>query len=202
MSTIRPGDDYDDEATKMAAEMEKDVKAALAAQAAVAPATPAPLPPTPGVKPPAVSWEESLKAVGLTTDQAQVILTSMLTQGYYERAFPIYGGRLVVRLRTRDAYCRQRVVDALDETRTLAEDVQNAVKLRLTLAGSLSVLGPDVLEHSKPGDGALKQRELFDARLARVDRIPDAMIDACYVALVHFDRAVYAALSNGAPSGF
>lgn len=199
MSTIRPGDDYDAAALSLATQMEQDVKNALSTSA---PSPPAPSEQAAPVKPPVVTWETTLKDVGLTPEQAQAILTSMVTHGYYEREFPLYRGQIVLRLRTRDAYCRQRVVDARDETRTLDKDVQNAVTLRLSLAGSISALGGDVVEHSKPGDGPLRQRELFDTRLARVDRIPDAMLDACYVALVHFDRAVYAALSNGAPSGF
>jgi hypothetical protein len=55
------------------------------------------------------TWEDRVKAAGLTMDQALEILDALIEKGFYEKTIPLYGGRRPVVLRTRDAYCPIRM---------------------------------------------------------------------------------------------
>jgi hypothetical protein len=91
------------------------------------------------------TWEDRVKAAGLTMDQALEILDALIEKGFYEKTIPLYGGRRPVVLRTRDAYCRQRVANALDTLRTNDPRVHSQTTLRICLAGSLVQFGKKAL---------------------------------------------------------
>jgi len=166
---------------------------------------PAPSPAQPGEaqagpeKP--LTWEERIKLAGLNEDQAFKILDSILANGYYEHSFSLYGGRMTVKLRSRDGAHRQRVADALDQLRTNDPRVHGQTMSRLFLAGSLVSYGPKTMPMAEGGD-SLAVSKAFEERLKFIDSLPDPMIDTLYGLSAQFDGWVFAALSNGAPSGF
>jgi hypothetical protein len=150
-------------------------------------------------KPP--TWEERLAAVELTPDQAFVILDAVLEKGFYERTFPLYGGRISVTLRTRDGSHRQRVANALDELRTNDPRVHGQVMSRMFLAGSLVRFNKDTLDMAEDGDSRAKETA-FQSRLAYVDKLSDPVLDTLFDLIARFDGWTFASLSNGAPTGF
>ena len=192
--TRRPGE-YADE--KQLADEEKlaqtmlDESAATEAPKATAPEAPR-----------AETWEDRVKASGLTTEQALEILDAMIEKGFYEKTIPLYGGRRALVLRTRDAYCRQRVANALDTLRTNDPRVHSQTTLRICLAGSLVQFGKKTLAFAPPDADLDAQEAAFNERLRYVDGLGDPFLDTLYATLSQFDRWTYAALSNGAPTGF
>lgn len=183
----------------IAAQMEAEVQATLTPVAAAPPPPPA----TPAAPEAPLTWEQRVERAGLTPDQAHLILTKILTEGYFERAFTIYG-KLPVVLRSRDGYARQRLLEISDSFRIADPRVQQEIYWRVALAGSLVKLNTETFAHLPPTErDPVKIDAAFTARLAAVDRIPDAMLEGTLFPLIsRFDAWVYAALSNGAPSGF
>lgn len=159
--------------------------------------------PTPTAPPKALTWEERVKAAGLSEDQAHLILTEILTKGYFERTFTVYG-RVPVVLRTRDAYARRRLLEIYDQYRIADPNVQRELYLRVALAGSIVKFANVTYAHVDLNErDPAKVDEAFTARLHAVDRLPDPVLEETLYPLVsRFDAWVYAALSNGAPSGF
>lgn len=187
-ATLKPGETAPADAGAQATQA---TQAAQAAQGAAA-APPKPL-----------TWEERVKAAGLTEDQAHHILTEVLTKGHFERTFTVYG-RVPVVLRTRDAFARRRLLEIYDQYRIADPGVQRELYLRVALAGSLVKFANVTYAHVDPNErDPAKVDEAFTARLHAVDRLPDPVLEETLFPLVsRFDQWVYAALSNGAPSGF
>lgn len=150
-------------------------------------------------KPP--TWEERLAAVELSPEQAFIILDAVLEKGFYERTFPLYGGRISVTLRTRDGSHRQRVANALDELRTNDPRVHGQVMSRMFLAGSLVRFNKDTLDMAEDGDSRAKE-SAFQSRLAYVDKLSDPVLDTLFELISRFDGWTFASLANGAPTGF
>ena len=148
------------------------------------------------------TWEDRLQEAKLTPEQGLEILDSMIEKGYYEKSFPLYGGRRHLVLRTRDAYCRQRVALALDALRTNDARVHTQTTLRVCLAGSIAQFGKKILAFAPPDADLDVQEKAFNDRLRYIDSIPEPFLDILYETLSQFDIWTYAALSNGAPSGF
>lgn len=202
MSIQRPGEYKTPE--QIAEEMEAEVQASLKEpRAAEAPATAPKGPATPATPPGPLTWEERIKAAELTQDQAHEILTAMLTTGFYEKTFKIYG-RVNVTLRSRDGYARQRLIDITDQYRVADERMIREIYLRVALAGSLVCIGETVYPHVPATEkDPVKREQAFTERLNLLDRVPDAIFEETLQPLIRrFDGWIYAALSNGAPSGF
>lgn len=184
---------------EIAAQMEQDVQAALKPEppaAAKAPAK-ADVPPTP------LTWEARVKVAGLSEDQAQHILTEILTKGFFERSFLVYG-RVPVVLRSRDGYVRGRLLEIYDQFRVMDPRVYSETYLRVALAGSLVKFGAETFPHAAPGERDPQKLEAaFAERLAAVNNMADPVLEETLFPLIsRFDQWVYAALSNGAPAGF
>lgn len=148
------------------------------------------------------SWEGSIKKVGLNAEQGFAIIDAMIEKGYYEKTISLYGGRIAVTLRTRDAYCRQRVSSELDTLRTNDPRVHSQASLRICLAGSLVKFHKTALKFAQPNASPDAQEEAFNERLRFIDGLGDPFLDTLYPLLQQFDAWTYAALSNGAPTGF
>lgn len=186
---------------EIAAQMEQDVQASLK------PAQPAAAVPKASTKADAptapMTWEARVKAAGLTEDQAQHILTEILTKGYFERSFVVYG-RVPVVLRSRDGYVRGRLLEIYDQFRVMDPRVYSETYLRVALAGSLVKFGAETFPHAAPSERDPQKLEAaFSERLAAVNGMADPVLEETLFPLIsRFDQWVYAALSNGAPVGF
>lgn len=152
---------------------------------------------------PAERWQRNVKNAGLSEADANEILDKVLEQGFWEKTYELYNGRLKVTLRSRDAAANQRVANALDDVRTFDRAVLDQAKLRVQLACSLVRFRDKPLPTAAPDEEPAKHEAAFGARLTFCDRfIAGPIVDAVYRALIDFDNKTYAALSEGASSGF
>ena len=152
---------------------------------------------------PAERWLRNIQNAGLAEDAANEILDKVLEQGFWDKEYLLYGGRLKVTLRSRDAAANQRVANALDEVRTNDLTVTNQARLRVQLACSLVRYRDHALPVASPDLPMGDHDRAFSSRLAFCDRsIAGPVIEALYRALIDFDGKTYAALSEGASSGF
>lgn len=152
---------------------------------------------------PAERWQRNIKNAGLSETEANDILDKVLEQGFWEKEYSLYNGRLRLTLRSRDAAANQRVANALDEVRTYDQRVLDQARLRVQLACSLVRFRDKPLATAAPDEEPAKHESAFVQRLTFCDRfIAGPIVDAVYRALIDFDNKTYAALSEGASSGF
>jgi hypothetical protein len=152
---------------------------------------------------PAERWLRNIKNSGMQEDEANEILDKVLEQGYWEKEYALYRGRLKIVLRSRDAAANQRVANALDDVRTFDQNVLSQARLRVQLACSLVKFRDRTLPTAAPDQALTDHDRAFTERLAFCDRfIAGPIIEAVYRALIDFDSKTYAALSEGASSGF
>jgi len=152
---------------------------------------------------PAERWQRNIKNAGMSEDQANEILDKVLDQGFWEKEYVLYNGRLKLTLRSRDAAANQRVANALDEVRTFDQRVLDQARLRVQLACSLVRYRDKVLPLAAPDEEPAKHETAFRARLAFCDQfIAGPVVESVFRALIDFDAKTYAALSEGASSGF
>lgn len=154
-------------------------------------------------KDPIETWREGLKAAGINEAQAGTILDSMLEKGYWERDYRLFNGRVVLRLRTRDAQNINRIMALIDRMRLPTQALIDEHIAILNLAGSIVSLRDAQLPHPDVNKSSTDVIEdAFDKRREFVSRIAGPLMPAIRSALVHFDSVVAAALANGAAEGF
>lgn len=152
---------------------------------------------------PAERWQRNVKNAGLSEEEANEILDKVLETGYWEKEYSLYRGRLKLTLRSRDAAANQRVANALDDVRTYDQRVLDQARLRVQLACSLVRFRDKMLPVAAPDEDPATHEAMFTQRLTFCDRfIAGPIVDAVYRALIDFDAKTYAALSEGASSGF
>lgn len=147
-------------------------------------------------------WRAAIEAANLTEDEADQILDAVLTNGFYDKTFKIFRGRLAVTLRSRDSASLQRVSDALDTVRTNDIRVHTQTMNRYNLAASLVRYQDKVFKHPNSSTDSIDRDRSFAERLAFVDTIPAPVLVQLYAVLAKFDGTIYAALSEGAEMGF
>lgn len=150
-----------------------------------------------------VTWEDRLKAAKITVAQAHEILGQILQQGYYERTFSIYGGKVSVTLRTRMGWHRTTFTEALDRVRSNDMRVHQELEFRHALAGSLVRLGTTAYPVVEAKDTPQKAAEKFENAMNMLSLVQESIVlNALYPLISRFDAAVYAALSQDAPTNF
>ena len=95
------------------------------------------------------------------------------------------------------------MANALDDVRSYDQLVVNQARLRIQLACSLVRYRDKSLPIADVDATPVQHDRVFSERLAFCDRsIAAPVLDALYRALIDFDAKTYAALSEGASSGF
>jgi hypothetical protein len=153
-------------------------------------------------KTPMERWRDAIENAGLSEEDADRILDSVLTTGYYEKPHKLFRGKLSVTLRSRDAASLQRVSDAIDAVRTNDTRVHTQTMNRYNLAASLVRYQDKLFKHPPTNADAQERDKAFFERLSYVDAIPAPVLVQLYNLLGKFDVAVYAAMSEGAELGF
>lgn len=153
-------------------------------------------------KTPMERWREAIAEVELSEEDADKILDSVLANGFHEKSYKIFRGKLTVALRSRDSAAIQRVSDALDSVRTNDPRVHTQTMNRFNLAASLTRYQDKAFKHAAANADPGDRDKAFYERLAFVDTIPAPVIVQLYAVLDKFDRITFAALSEGAQLGF
>lgn len=152
---------------------------------------------------PADRWLRNVKMAKLEEPEANKILDDILSQGYWEKTYNLFHGRLKITLRSRDMAANQRVADAMDSVRTYDKGVMNQAKLRIQLAVSLVKFKDKALPVAAMDAPMEEHNQVVAQRLAFCDRfVPGPASEAIYAALIDFDNKTYAVMSEGASSAF
>jgi hypothetical protein len=147
-------------------------------------------------------WRNAIESANLTEDEADKILDAVLTNGFYDKTFKIFRGKLTITLRSRDSASLQRVSDALDTVRTNDVRVHTQTMNRYNLAASLVRYQDKTFKHPPLTADANDRDRAFVERLNFVDTIPAPVLVQMYAVLAKFDNTIFAALSEGAEMGF
>lgn len=157
----------------------------------------------PDNRPPIEKWRDGLRKAGITEAYAETVLDSMLSKGYWEREYKLYHGRVLLKLRTRDAQNINRIMAAIDRMRVPSAPLIEEHITLLNLAGSIVKLRDVNLPHPDVNTSSVDEIEdAFEKRREFTRRISGPLMPAIRAALVHFDKIVAAALADGADEGF
>jgi hypothetical protein len=150
---------------------------------------------------PLKSFEERLKDVSVTKEQAADIIDAVIMKGAWSETFKITS-RISVRLRTRSARDTRRIQDYLEAQRPLFDAHYQEILGRMTLAASLEQLGPD--KFSFPGKDAKNEdyEEAFQKRAQYVEGLADPVLRLLFMKLWTFDEKIRVVLSEGTVENF
>jgi hypothetical protein len=151
---------------------------------------------------PMASFEEKLKAAGLTREKAAEIVDAVLLKGHYSENIKITS-TVGMRLRTRNARDVKRVQEMLEAQRFTIDAHYSEAWGRLLLAASLEAFGKDKFDHPNPRKEAYDVIEkAFQERVAYVDALPDPALRVALGKLWKFDNRVAVALEEGTIENF
>jgi hypothetical protein len=150
---------------------------------------------------PRLSYEERLKEVGLTKEQAAEIVDNVLFKGFHTQDIPMTP-RMKIRLRTRQLRDTQRAQLYLEVSHPSYDTHYNEILMRYNAAASLEKWGNDVFEFPKKDDAPERVEQLFKQRLDYVDSLADPAVRLLFTKVWGFDRKVIVALEEGAIENF
>lgn len=150
---------------------------------------------------PLKSYEERLKEVKVTKEQAADIIDSVLMKGFWSETVPVTS-RINLRLRTRSARDTRRIQDYLEVARPQYDAHYNEILSRMTLAASLEQFGKDVFTF--PGKDAKTEEyeEAFHKRSQYIESLADPALRLLFMKLWTFDEKIRVILSEGTIENF
>ena len=167
------------------APVETPVPPAAAAEAAVV---------ADAVKTPAERYNERLKDVGISKEEAAAIFDEVLTKGYYQETVSIRGRKAILRTRTYEDHIR--ALTAVETFSPRYQMSQEELHSRFNLAASLVEWNGTV--YKKGGDSAAE----FKATHEAVQRLPAPVYGILISELVKFDAKMFVVFSDGAADSF
>lgn len=150
---------------------------------------------------PIEDYQEYLKEQGISLDEAQDIVDSLFTQGYYEEPVPLTK-RIKAILRTREHGDTLRLQMALELHRPVYSHVLEEITARYNMAASLTRFGDKVFAHPDRDTDKEEVEKLFDERLKFVERMADPAFYKLSTLLARFDRKVAAVMREGVAENF
>lgn len=150
---------------------------------------------------PRLSYEEQLKELGVSKEEAAEIIDSILMKGFWSEDIQITK-RITMRLRTRQARDLQRAQNVIETQRPIFEDHKQAIFNRYCLAGSLERFAKDPLPYPQKSASGDAVEAAFQERLAYVDNLAGPIINLIYQKLFKFDSKIFTILSEGVIENF
>lgn len=150
---------------------------------------------------PMKSYEERLKEVGVTREEAAEIIDAVLLKGYFAKEYNITK-RIKVKFRTRSARDTERAQDMLEASPLTMATHYNDKLARYLLAASLEYFGTEKLEHSKRGDSKDAIEASYAARLNYVENMSDPALRVLFDKLRVFDTMIATVLAEGTIENF
>jgi hypothetical protein len=150
---------------------------------------------------PKISYEELLKANGITKEEAAKIVDDVLFKGVYTEEVPV-SKRVKAAFRTRNARDTIRTMQYLEVAKPIYENHFNEIVATYTLAASLERLGRDAFDFPKKDAPTDKIEEAFQNRVSYVSGLPDPVLRLLYLKLGKFDEKIRVVLSEGAIENF
>lgn len=139
---------------------------------------------------PEMTYDEKLKAHGITKEQVVEILDAMFTRGFFEKTYKM-SGNIFVTFRTRKSEDQDRLLQRLEaESPQFPATVSNLVS-KYNLAASL-------WRYKEQEFGAME----FKARYDYVSSLPDIVFRLLCVKLSKFDQMMLDVMDEGAIANF
>ena len=178
-------------ATGPTSEKLKEREAQLGAEASAAEAQAKPL----------NAFEEALKLVGLTREEAARIAADYVDHGFYEEDVTITE-KAKGRFRTRAYADTRRLYAHYEVTRPQYAATMEEDKWRFLLAGSLAEWKGAKFEFPELTTSREAADKMFQARLNAVDNLGDPIIRLLFEKLEKFDQKIQVALREGSVENF
>lgn len=150
---------------------------------------------------PMSAYEEALKVVGLTREQAARIAADYIDDGYYEEEFQITE-KARGRFRTRAYADTRRLYSHYEVTRPQYAATMEEDKWRYLLAGSLAEWRGKKFQFPEMSTSRDEADKMFQARLTVVDNLTDPVVRLLFEKLEKFDQKVQVALREGSVENF
>jgi hypothetical protein len=150
---------------------------------------------------PMESYEDRLREVGVSKEEAADIIDSVLLKGHYSKEYSITK-RIKVKFRTRGARDTKRATDMLESQRLTMASHYNESLGRYLLAASLESFGAEKLDH--PGKGATIDdiEKAYASRLSYVENLSDPALRVLMQKLSVFDTMISTVLAEGTIENF
>lgn len=148
----------------------------------------------------AMSYEDMLKDVGLSIEQAHTIQDALLVQDFYSEVVALTP-RVNVTFRSRSYLDYTRYLQAIERAQPKYIAERDELTLRYFVAASLAAFGGESFAFPDPKDFDACD-VAFQERLDRVLRMPEAVVEHLGQLLNKFDRKLYVALREGAVESF
>lgn len=150
---------------------------------------------------PVVDYQKYLKEEGISEDAAADIVDALLVTGVYQEVIPITK-RSTVTFRSRLQEDTLRLQRALEVQRPLFRDAMDEIVVRYNMAASLAAFKDTSFEFPDADTPAEKREDMFDVRLAYVERMPGALFSKLSLKLAKFDRKIMAVMREGVAENF
>jgi hypothetical protein len=146
-------------------------------------------------------WAEEVELEGMTLNEAAEILDSVITNGMYEESYKM--GKLVVRVRTRNTYDADRVIESIQDFKPETNGTLTHLIARMNLAASISKFGEREFNFTPTNDGNRDAIETeFGERYNFLSSIPSQIFFSLTQILEKFDRRVQLACDSRAIENF
>lgn len=150
---------------------------------------------------PKASYEEKLRQLGITKEEAARIIDAVLVQGFYSEEIALTKS-LRVRFRTRSARDTRRAQLFIERERPMYDQHYNELLWRQLLSASLEQIGSDKFEFPTRKDTPDQADKLFEIRFNYVDSMPDPTFRLLLKKLGVFDTKISTVLEEGAVENF
>jgi hypothetical protein len=150
---------------------------------------------------PMASYEEKLKEVGVTREQAARVIDAVLMRGYYAEDVQLTK-TVKARFRTRNARDIRRAQEYIEAARPAYDAHYQELLGRQLLAASLEQFGNDKLPHPDRRAAEDEVNKAHADRLSFVDTLSDPALRLLMQKLIKFDRKVSAILEETAVENF
>jgi len=139
---------------------------------------------------PEFTYEQKLRNLGISRDEAAVIVDQMLSTSGYERTYKITG-RAEIKFKTRSVENDVRLASYLEDTKPVFQATFDLLVARHNLAAStVSFAGRDM--------GSMS----FDDRLEWASGLPRSLLSVLATKLSEFDKLVNTVMDEGAIENF
>ncbi len=146
-------------------------------------------------------YEQSLKRLKITRDEAAQIVDTILTQGYWSKELPITP-RCKVRFRSRLYSDTRRFLDYVEAVQPRNPSNYNELLYKYSLAASLEKFDKRVFGHPKDDADEAAVEDSFKKRLTFVEKCADSVVRVLYAKLHEFDEIVRVVMEEGAAENF
>lgn len=142
---------------------------------------------------PEKTWEQRIKELGLSKEDAFKIIDEMLTAGYYEKTYPLTK-KVSVTFRTRDFRAHERTQKALEAESPQFMGTVSMIMSKYNLAASLRKFGQQEFKFNKDGQPAAA----FDF----ISGLSYMVFSLLLQKLAKFDELVLTVMDEGALENF